>query len=57
MHCEENEFALPKLPKKKKWKKLMETGNKENTVSDNTGNMNDTAYIIEKRSIAVFVGE
>lgn len=57
MHWEEHEFALPKLPKKKKWKKLMETGNKENTVSDNTGNKNDTAYIIEKRSIAVFVGK
>ncbi len=57
MHWEDHEFALPKLPKKKKWKKLMETGNKEQVVSDSKGNAIDTVYSIEKRSIAVFVSK
>lgn len=54
MHWEDHTFALPKLPKKKVWKKLMATSNKEVSATDATG---EVVYKVEKRSIAVFVGE
>ena len=57
MHWEDHEFALPKLPKNKKWEVLMETGNKEVSVLDSTENSVDTVYQIEQRSIAVFIGK
>lgn len=54
MHWEDHEFALPKLPKKKVWKKLMATSNKAVSDKDST---EDAVYMIEKRSITMFVGE
>lgn len=54
MHWEEHEFALPKLPKKKKWKKLLDTSNKE--LLDSSA-MEDAVYTIDKRSIVVFIGD
>ena len=54
MHWEKHEFALPKLPKKKKWKKLLDTSNKE--LLDST-NSEDFVYTIDRRSIVVFIGE
>jgi len=57
MHWEEHEFALPKLPKKKKWRKLLVTSNNAYSDSDSTENAIDTVYTIEKRSIVVFIGE
>ncbi len=57
MHWEDHEFALPRLPKKKKWKLLMVTGNKEPILSETLENIVDAVYKIEKRSIAVFIGE
>lgn len=57
MHWEDHEFALPRLPKKKAWKMLMKTGDKEITVIDSMENTADAVYTIEKRSIAVFMGE
>lgn len=57
MHWEDHEFALPKLPKKKVWKKFMETSNKEIATTDTREEAVDTAYKIEKRSISVFIGE
>ena len=54
MHWEDHEFALPKLPKKKEWKRLLFTGNQELSTSDTDV---DAVYQIEKRSIVVFVGE
>ena len=57
MHWEDHEFALPKLPKKKAWKMLMKTGNKDISASDSMENTTDAVYTIEKRSVAVFIGE
>jgi glycogen operon protein len=57
MHWEDHEFALPKLPKKKVWKKLMTTSAKEVSVIDANDNINDAVYRIEKRSITMFIGE
>ncbi len=57
MHWEDHEFALPKLPKKKKWKELFTTSNKGNADSVKKELTADAVNVIEKRSITVFIGE
>lgn len=57
MHWENHEFALPKLPKKKKWKKIWSTSTKEPVVNKEAEDGFDSVYLIEKRSITVFIGE
>ena len=57
MHWEDHDFALPKLPKNKKWKKLMTTGKKDSDISGSAENTVDAVYRIEKRSIAVFISK
>lgn len=57
MHWEDHEFALPKLPKKKVWKKVMTTSGKEVSNIDTPEDKVTESYKIEKRSIDVFIGE
>ncbi len=57
MHWEDHDFALPKLPKNKKWKKLMTTGKKDSDISESAENTVDAVYRIEKRSITVFISK
>ena len=54
MHWEDHDFALPKLPKNKKWKKLMTTGKKDSDISESAEN---TVDAVESMLIKTMSGE
>lgn len=59
MHWEKQTFSLPKLPKGKEWKVLLQTGDKETIripVEKDKGIAEENIYSIEERSICIFVG-
>lgn len=59
MHWEKHQFSLPKLPKGKEWKVILQTGNKkinESTSLPMKEKEEENSYSIDERSIYVFEG-
>ena len=57
MHWEDHTFALPSLPKGKRWKKIFTTTLQEGFLESNGEICQERKAVIEARSIAVFTGE
>lgn len=57
MHWEDHTFALPSLPKGKRWKKIFTTTLQEGFLESNGEICQERKAVIEAKSIAVFTGE